>query len=151
MMGSLLEKFAGKINLVYIDPPFMMGKDFSFEAKVGESGEEVTKAQTLIEEKIYRDTWGGGLDSFAPMIAARLQLIRELLARSGSLFIHLDATVVHYVKCICDELLGAGGKNDVSGFRSEIIWFHNVIGTGTRVFPRPTRHYYGTQSRPSGR
>ena len=136
VMGSLLEKFAGMINLVYIDPPFMMGKDFSFEAKIGESGEEVTKAQSLIEEKIYRDTWGGGLDSFVPMITARLHLIRDLLTKSGSLFIHLDATVVHYIKCICDELLGAGGKNNVSGFRSEVIWFHNVIGTGTRVFPK---------------
>ena len=114
----------------------MMGKDFSFKAEVGESGEEVTKAQTLIEEKIYRDTWGGGLDSFVPMIAARLHLIRDLLTQSGSLFIHLDATVVHYVKCVCDELLGAGGKNNASGFRSEVIWFHNVIGTGTRVFPK---------------
>ena len=136
VMGSLLEKFAGLINLVYIDPPFMMGKDFSFKAEVGESGEEVTKAQTLIEEKIYRDTWGGGLDSFVPMIAARLHLIRDLLTQSGSLFIHLDATVVHYVKCVCDELLGAGGKSNASGFRSEVIWFHNVIGTGTRVFPK---------------
>jgi DNA modification methylase len=136
VMGSLLEKFAGKIDLIYIDPPFMMGADFSFEAEVGDSGEEISKAQSSIEEKVYRDTWGEGISSFAPMIAARLRLIRELLSWSGNLFIHLDATVVHYVKCICDELLGVGGKNDAPGFRSEIIWFHNVIGTGTRVFPK---------------
>jgi hypothetical protein len=136
VMGSLLEKFAGKIDLIYIDPPFMMGTDFSFEAQVGESGDEITKSQSSIEEKVYRDTWGNGIDSFAPMIASRLHLMRDLLAWSGNLFIHLDATVVHYVKCICDELLGIGGKNDVPGFRSEVIWFHNVIGTGTRVFPK---------------
>ncbi|MBI4728587.1 MAG: site-specific DNA-methyltransferase [Acidobacteria bacterium] len=136
VMGSLLEKFAGKIDLIYIDPPFMMGTDFSFDAAVGDSGEEIPRAQSSIEEKVYRDTWGDGISSFAPMIAARLRLIRELLSWSGNLFIHLDATVVHYVKCICDELLGVGGKNDVPGFRSEVIWFHNVIGTGTRVFPK---------------
>src|ERR1041384_2081550 len=136
VMGSLLEKFAGKVDLIYIDPPFMMGTDFSFEAQIGDSGEEVTKSQSSIEEKVYRDTWGNGIDSFAPMIASRLHVIRDLLTRSGNLFIHLDATVVHYVKCICDELLGIGGKNDVPGFRSEVIWFHNVVGTGTRVFPK---------------
>ena len=121
VMGSLLEKFAGKIDLIYIDPPFMIGKDFSFEAKVGENGDEITKTQTSVEEKVYRDTWGDGIDSFAPMIAVRLHLIRDLLCMSGNLFIHLDATVVHYVKCICDEILGIGGKNDISGFRSEIL------------------------------
>ena len=136
VMGSLLEKFAGKIDLIYIDPPFMMGTDFSFEAQIGEKRDEIVKAQSSIEEKVYRDTWGKGIDSFAPMIAARLQLIGDMLSHSGNLFIHLDATVVHYVKCICDGILGVGGKSGVPGFRSEVIWFHNVIGTGTRVFPK---------------
>jgi len=59
VMGSLLEKFAGKIDLIYIDPPFATGADFTFTAPVGEEGVEVTKEQSAIEEKAYRDTWGG--------------------------------------------------------------------------------------------
>ena len=64
VMGSLLEKFAGKIDLIYIDPPFATGADFSFTAEIGESGEEVRKEQSVIEEKAYRDTWGAGRSSF---------------------------------------------------------------------------------------
>lgn len=63
VLGSLLEKFAGKIDLIYIDPPFATGANFSFKAPVGESGEEALKEQTAIEEKAYRDTWGQGIDS----------------------------------------------------------------------------------------
>lgn len=59
VMGSLLEKFAGKIDLVYIDPPFLIGADFSFTSLVGEAEVEVHKEQSSIEEKAYRDTWGG--------------------------------------------------------------------------------------------
>src|ERR1035441_984483 len=62
VMGSLLEKFAGKVDLIYIDPPFATGADFSFRAEVGE--EEVTKEASLLEEKAYRDTWGRGIESF---------------------------------------------------------------------------------------
>jgi adenine-specific DNA-methyltransferase len=58
VMGSLLEKFAGKIDLIYIDPLFATGADFSFTAPIGESGDEVFKEQSIIEEKAYRDTWG---------------------------------------------------------------------------------------------
>jgi 16S rRNA G966 N2-methylase RsmD len=64
VMGSLLDKFAGKIDLIYIDPPFATGADFSFPTEIGESGEEIVKEQSLIEEKAYRDTWGAGLDSY---------------------------------------------------------------------------------------
>ena len=64
VMGSLLEKFAGKIDLIYIDPPFATGADFSFRAQVGDGGFELTKNQSIIEEKAYRDTWGKGFDSY---------------------------------------------------------------------------------------
>src|SRR6266566_9019533 len=57
VMGSLLEKFAGRIDLIYIDPPFATGADFSFTTQVGDSQLEVTKEQSIIEEKAYRDTW----------------------------------------------------------------------------------------------
>jgi adenine specific DNA methylase Mod len=94
VMGSLLEKFAGKIDLIYIDPPFDTGADFSFTTQIGDDGIDVTKQQSIIEEKAYRDTWGKGLESYLEMISARLTLIRELLSNTGSLFLHLDETVL---------------------------------------------------------
>ena len=72
VMGSLLEKFAGKIDLIYIDPPFATGADFSFTTPIGESGEEVTKEQSVIEEKAYRDTRRRGRDSYLSMMTQRL-------------------------------------------------------------------------------
>src|SRR5215510_9967007 len=61
VMGSLLEKFAGKIDLIYIDPPFATGADFSFTTEIGASELELTKEQSILEERAYRDTWGSGL------------------------------------------------------------------------------------------
>src|SRR5207253_4755613 len=89
VMGSLLQKFAGKIDLIYIDPPFAIGADFSFSSLVGEEEIEVHKDQSLIEEKAYRDTWGGGISSYVAMLFSRLQLIRALLSPTGNLFVHL--------------------------------------------------------------
>lgn len=104
VMGSLLEKFAGKIDLIYIDPPFATGADFSFTAPIGEAGEEVFKEQSIIEEKAYRDTWGSGDSSFLGMMRDRIALMRELLCDTGSLFLHCDWHVGHYLKAMCDEV-----------------------------------------------
>ena len=116
VMGSLLEKFAGKIDLIYIDPPFATGADFSFTAEIGESCEEVTKEQSVLEEKAYRDTWGSGITSYLGMVRARLSLMRDLLSPRGSIYVHMDATVGHYVKVLMDEIFG------VDSFQREIIW-----------------------------
>src|SRR5688572_13091299 len=72
VMGSLLEKFAGKIDLIYIDPPFATGADFSFTAPIGDGDVDVIKEQSAIEEKAYRDTWGAGVASYLSMLAPRL-------------------------------------------------------------------------------
>src|SRR3954469_22506999 len=69
--GSLYEKFAGKIDLIYIDPPFATGANFSFTAEVGDVGEEIVKEQSILEEKAYRDTWAKGTESFVQMIYQR--------------------------------------------------------------------------------
>ena len=117
VMGSLLEKFAGKIDLIYIDPPFAIGADFSFRVAIGDKTNEVhTKDPSAIEEKAYRDTWGGGIDTYVQMFANRIGLMRDLLSPSGSLYVHLDATVVHYVKPIVDEVFGP------NSFLREIVW-----------------------------
>ena len=114
VMASLLPKFAGKINLIYIDPPFATGQDFSFRVRVGD--EEVLKEPSIIEEKAYRDTWGRGLNSYLQMMHDRLVLMRELLADDGSIYVHLDWHLGHYVKVAMDEIFGK------ENFRNEIVW-----------------------------
>ena len=123
VMSSLLAQgFAGKIDLIYIDPPFATGADFSFKTHVGDL--EVEKEQSLIEEKAYRDTWGAGVDSYLSMMYERAQLISQLLSDAGTLYIHLDYRVVHYVKAIFDEVLE---------FRNEIIWQKTRVSKGQSI------------------
>lgn len=116
VMQSLLEQFAGKIDLIYVDPPFAIGADFSITTEIGEEGIDVGKAPSSVEEKAYRDTWRGGLSTYLAMIADRIELIHNLLSPRGSFYIHLDATVGHYVKAICDEVFGR------DSFQREIVW-----------------------------
>lgn len=116
VMGSLLQKFAGKIDLIYVDPPFAIGANFSFRTEIGEASAEMVKEQSVLEEKAYRDTWGGGIATYLNMIHQRLTLMRDLLSAKGSIYVHLDATVGHYVKILMDEIFGA------ESFQRQIIW-----------------------------
>jgi adenine-specific DNA-methyltransferase len=106
VMSALLEQYAGKIDLIYIDPPFATGANFSTTVEIGEKEIEVTKEASAIEELAYRDTWGKGLDSFLQMMYDRLVLMRELLSEKGSIYIHLDYRTSAYVKVILDEIFG---------------------------------------------
>jgi hypothetical protein len=131
VMSSLLEQFAGKIDLIYIDPPFGTGVDFSFTTEVGEGAQLVERDQSVIEEKAYRDTWGRGTDSYLQMMWQRLSLLRDLLAPSGTLYVHIDWTVGHYLKLALDEVFGR------DNFRNEVIWFYtNKLGTGGNTFDK---------------
>jgi DNA modification methylase len=131
VLASLLEAYGGKVDLIYIDPPFATGADFSFTAPIGESGVEIFKEQSAIEVKAYRDTWGRGLESYLQMLTDRLTLIRELLSDSGSLYIHLDDHVSHYVKAIADEVFGR------DSFINEIVWQRtNAHNMKMRYYPR---------------
>lgn len=111
---------AGGLKLVYIDPPFDVGADFSFEVEVGE--ESLTKEPSAIEELAYRDTWGRGRDSFITMLYERLILVHSLLAEDGSLFLHCDWRVSALVRQLLDEVFG------VDFFRNEIIWHYQSGG-----------------------
>ena len=113
VMGSLLENIAGKIDLIYIDPPFATGADFSFKANIGEQA--IEKVASAIEEKAYRDTWGQGLDSYLKMLYERLSLMHDLLASSGSIFVHVGSNINHMVRGLMDEIFGQ------DNFRNEII------------------------------
>jgi adenine-specific DNA-methyltransferase len=129
IMASLLDQgFAGKINLIYIDPPFATGADFSVKMKVGD--EEWTKEASVIEEKAYRDTWGKGLDSYLQMMYDRLVLMRDLLAEDGSIYVHCDSGVNHTLRFVLDEIFGE------QNFRNEIIWRYKKFAASSTGFSR---------------
>lgn len=119
VMASLLEEYAGKVDLIYIDPPFGTGADFTFKVQVGDEDIALPgKEPSLVEEKAYRDTWGRGLESYLSMIEPRLRLLRELLANTGSIFIHADVHVGPYLKLLMDEIFGK------ENFQNEIAWYY---------------------------
>ena len=106
VMGSLLEEFAGKIDLIYIDPPFATGADFSFAAAVGNP------------QVAYRDSWKIDTGSYLAMMAERLRLIKDLLSPKGTLFLHCDWHVSHLLRAIGDEVFGT------ENFLNEIVWYY---------------------------
>ncbi|HEV2493977.1 MAG TPA: site-specific DNA-methyltransferase [Terriglobia bacterium] len=143
VLPSLLPEFAGKVNLIYIDPPFDTGADFSFTAiipKAQGGAEQVAflKEPSILEQKAYRDTWGHGLDSYLLWFYETLLLLRELLAEDGSIYVHLDWHVGHYAKAVVDEVFGSGALvgQDSPGFRNEIAWCYSGGGIPQREFPR---------------
>jgi DNA modification methylase len=132
VMSSLLSGYAGSVNLIYIDPPFDTGADFSLRMKVGDA--DFTKVPSLLEEHAYRDTWGHGRDSYLRMLYERIVLMHELLAEDGTLYVHIGPAVSHYVKVLCDEVFGE------SNFRGELVWkrsdAHSDAGQGAKHYGR---------------
>ncbi|MBM3883137.1 MAG: site-specific DNA-methyltransferase [Verrucomicrobia bacterium] len=105
---------AGGLKLIYIDPPFDVGADFSVNLEVGE--ETLTKEPSVIEELAYRDTWGKGTDSYLAMMYERLKLMRDLLAEDGSIYVHVAPSVAAQLKLVLVEVFG---WEHVLG---EIVW-----------------------------
>ncbi len=103
-MREEIEKNGG-IKLIYIDPPFDVGADFSMNIEIGD--ETFTKEPNVLEELAYRDTWGKGADSFIAMIYERLILMRDLLADDGSIYVHCDYRVNSYIRLCLDEIFGS--------------------------------------------
>jgi hypothetical protein len=114
--GPLREEIEqqGGLKLIYIDPPFDVGADFSMDIAIG--SDTFTKKPNILEEIAYRDTWGKGADSFIAMIYERLILMRDLLAEDGSIYVHCDWRVTSFIRCVLDEVFGQ------ALFRNEIIW-----------------------------
>ena len=117
----------GGLKLIYIDPPFDVGADFSMDIEIGD--DTFTKKPNILEEIAYRDTWGKGTDSFIAMIYERLILMRDLLAEDGSIYVHCDPRVNSMIRLALDDVFGKGGDNDKAGFRNEISWCY----TGGRI------------------
>ena len=104
----------GKVDLIYIDPPFDSKADY--RTKVNLPGVELEQKPTVIEQFAYSDTWSDGTASYLAMIVPRLVLMRELLSDTGSIYVHLDSTVGHYVKIVMDEIFGR------DRFEREVVW-----------------------------
>lgn len=107
---------AGGLKLIYIDPPFDVGADFSMDIEIG--GETFHKEPNLLEQIAYRDTWGRGADSFISMIYERLRLMYDLLAEDGCIYLHCDWKVTAYVRLALDEIFGK------DKFLNEIVWHY---------------------------
>ena len=128
--GPLREEIEaqGGIKLIYIDPPFDVGADFSMDIEIG--GDTFTKRPNILEEIAYRDTWGKGTDSFIAMIYERLVLMRDLLAEDGSIWVHCDWRVNSYIRQVLDEVFGK------ASIKNEVIWNYSGGRVGTRFFGR---------------
>ncbi len=133
VLPSLLPEFAGKVNLIYIDPPFDTGANFSFQVEV--EGEQFTKEPSIIEQKAYRDTWGKGLDSYLQWFYETAILLRELLAEDGSIYVHLDWHIGHYAKAVMDEVFG------IANFKNEIVWKRATMSGGKAGSNQYGRNY----------
>ena len=131
VLSSLLEEFRGKVDLIYIDPPFATGADFSFTAQIpddpeqdGDSSATFVKQPSILEQKAYRDTWGRGLDGFVGWLNETLSILNELLSENGSIYIQLDDHMAHYGKLLADDIFG------IENFRNDISWqrtnSHNI-------------------------
>ncbi|MFA6551916.1 MAG: site-specific DNA-methyltransferase [Candidatus Paceibacterota bacterium] len=114
----------GGLKLIYIDPPFDVGADFSMDIKIGDGDDEesFTKKPSVIEEIAYRDTWGKGADSFIAMIYERLKLMHDLLAEDGSIYVHCDWRVSPFIKLLLDEVFGE------NNFQNEMIVHYTAVG-----------------------
>ncbi len=129
--GALRQQIedAGGLKLIYIDPPFDVGADFSMDIEIG--GETFHKEPNLLEQIAYRDTWGRGADSFISMIYERLILMRDLLSNDGSIYVHCDWRVNSYIRNLLDEVFGA------DKFLNDIVWSYFAFKRKTaKKFPQ---------------
>ena len=123
VMASLLSEFKGAIDLIYIDPPFDVGADFTMKIAIGDEKESTVKAPSIIEDIAYKDMWGKGVNSYLHTMYERFSCMKELLSETGTIYVHLDWRMNSSVRLLLDEIFGKGaviGKNAL-GFCNEII------------------------------
>lgn len=116
VVASLLSEFRSSIDLIYIDPPFDIGADFTMEVAIGDEKEKIEKEQSVLEMVAYRDMWGRGTASYLNMLYERLSIMKELLSHQGSIYIHVGPNVSHLVRSVADDVFGQ------EGFSNQIIW-----------------------------
>lgn len=142
VVASLLEEFRGKIDLIYIDPPFDVGADFTMSVPIGDGRETVEKDQSVLEMVAYRDVWGRGTASYFHTMFERLCLMRDLLTEQGSIWVHVGPQVSHQIKTIMDEVFGQ------ENFLSEIVWKRTSAHGDTKSFGHVTEQIFGFSKAP---
>lgn len=125
---SGLQSMRGKIDLIYIDPPFDSKADY--RTKITLPNTNLEQKPTVIEQFAYADTWKDGTVSYLKMLYPRLVLMRELLSEKGSIYVHIDWHVGHYVKVMMDEVFGK------ENFKNEIIWCYTGPSPAAKDFPK---------------
>ena len=138
VLPSLLPELAGQVDLIYIDPPFDTGADFSYRVQIED--EDFVKEPSIIEQKAYRDTWGvspaerqagaNHLDKYLQWFYETVVLLRELLSDTGTLYVHLDWRVVHHARLALAEVFGP------DCFRNDIAWCYTFPGRVSQDFQR---------------
>ena len=123
-----LPSMRGKIDLIYIDPPFDSKADY--RTKITLPNGNVEQKPTVLEQFAYSDTWADGTISYLKMLYPRLALMKELLSEQGSIYVHCDWHAGHYLKVILDDIFG---KNN---FVNEIVWSYKSGGVGQSTFAR---------------
>lgn len=137
VLASLLKEYRGKVDLIYIDPPFDVGADFTLNVPIGDKRETVEKDQSPLELIAYRDIWGRGQDSYLQMLSERLLLSRDLLSADGSIWVHVGRQVSHAVKLVLDEVFGQ------DCIRSEVVWQRTSSHGDTHSFGHVTETILG--------
>lgn len=133
------EHMAGKVDLIYVDPPFFSRADYGNQIKIQS---DQTKKDFKMKQKAYEDTWENGMEEYLRMLTSRFFVMRDLLCDQGCLWVHLDWHAVHYVKIILDEIFGQ------DHFVNEIIWNYKSGGVSKKRFARKhdTLLFYGKTS-----
>ena len=128
--ASLLKEFKGKIDLIYIDPPFDVGADFTMTVSIGDKKETIGKDQSALEMVAYRDMWGKGTDSYLHMLHERLTIMFELLSDTGCIYVHCDNTMGHYIKILMDDVFGK------ERFLNNVVWSYQTRHSSDRFWNR---------------
>ena len=135
MQALLAQGYEGKINLIYIDPPFDSKADYSHSVQLtpdeaGKGGGELNADMSALERLAYRDTWEDGTDSYLDMLVPRLHLIFKLLSDDGSLYFHCDYRVSAIARMLLDEIFGPNRHGN------EIVWAYQSGGRQEQLFSR---------------
>lgn len=127
--GPLREEIEkeGGLKLVYIDPPFAVGADFSHEIEI--HGSTAIKEQSVLEEIAYRDTWQKGISSYMTMMYERLQLVHKLLAKDGTIYVQCDWRLTSYLRLLLEDIFA-------NNFLNDVVWAYTSGGVGDKAFAR---------------
>lgn len=158
VINALLEDFRGKVDLIYLDPPFYVGSDMTAHLSFGENSAGSSAREGLFKAVAYGDHWSGGTGSYLQMIFERLKLCHELLSERGSLYLHCDYRTTAYMRLLLEEIFGrrnyineciwhyrTGGMPEKLGYGRKHDTIHYVVKDQTKAIwnPQKEKSYLG--------